>query len=158
MRGSKNMTQVIKETMKYMWRSEKNRLFMVLSTALVLIYTLFIVPNISGEKEIDVKMLEREMIGNVVQFEEALDEGLIIPSVMTGTTAYEESRREYAAQRELLTAMKQGDVKQYIDISYRPTSGTREEANGLEQLTFNIFGYELEQPYQTVKNKVYLDE
>lgn len=152
------MMQVIKETMKYMWRSEKNRLFMVISTALVLIYTIFIVPNISGENEVDVEMLEREMSGNVVQFEEALDDGLIIPSIMTGTTAYEESRREYVAQRELLTALKQGDVKRYIDISYRPMMGTGEEADGLEQLAFSVFGYELEQPYQTAKNKVYLNE
>src|SRR5699024_7683621 len=32
------------------------------------------------------------------------------------------------------------------------------EASGLEQLVFNVFGYELEQPYQTEKNKVYYDE
>src|SRR5699024_8413409 len=99
-----------------------------------------------------------EMSGNVVQFEEALDDGLIIPSIMTGTTAYEESRREYVAQRELLTALKQGDVKRYIDISYRPMMGIGEEADGLEQLAFSVFGYELEQPYQTAKNKVYLNE
>src|SRR5690625_979642 len=152
------MTQVIKETAKYMWRSEKNRLFMVLSTALVLVYALFVVPNISGEEEIDTDMMEREMVGNVVQFENALDEGLIIPSVMTGTTAYNTLRREYVNQRELLTALSQGDVKRYIDISYRPSSGMSQEESGLEQLAFNVFGYELEQPHQQVKNKVYLND
>lgn len=152
------MTQVVKETVKYMWRSEKNRLFMVLSTVLVLLYTLFVVPNISGEDEIDIEMMEREMIGNVVQFEGALDNGLIVPSVMTGTTAYSNWRQEYVAQRELLTALKQGDVKRYIDIPYRPETGTGDEANGLEQLTFSVFGYELEQPYQQAKNQKYLDE
>src|SRR5699024_12400781 len=75
----KNMTQVITETVKYMWRSEKNRLFMTLTTALVLIYSLFIVPKISGDNEVDIEMMEREMTGNVIQFEESLEEGLIVP-------------------------------------------------------------------------------
>jgi len=152
------MTQVITETVKYMWRSEKNRLFMVLTTALVLIYSFFLVPKISGEDEVDIEMLEREMTGNVVQFEEALDEGLIVPNVLTGTTAYDQWRRESVAQRELLTALKQGDVKRYIAIDYRPTTATEQEASGLEQFAFNILGYELEQPYQAVKNKAYHDE
>ena len=82
------MKQVFKETIKYMWRSEKNRLFMVITTALVLLYTLFIVPNLSSENEINIANLERDMTGNVVQFEDALDEGLIVPSALTGTTAY----------------------------------------------------------------------
>lgn len=152
------MTQVIRETVKYMWRSEKNRLFMALTTALVLIYSLFLVPKISGDVEVDIEMMEREMAGNVIQFEEALDEGLIVPNVLTGTTAYDQWRRESVAQRELLTALKQGDAKRYIEIDYRPTTATEREASGLEQLVFNVFGYELEQPYQTVKNKVYQDE
>lgn len=152
------MTQVIRETVKYMWRSEKNRLFMALTTALVLIYSLFLVPKISGDIEVDIEMMEREMAGNVIQFEEALDEGLIVPNVLTGTTAYDQWRRESVAQRELLTALKQGDAKRYIEIDYRPTTATEREASGLEQLVFNVFGYELEQPYQTVKNKVYQDE
>src|SRR5699024_5616255 len=103
-------------------------------------------------------MMEREMTGNVIQFEEALDEGLIVPNVLTGTTAYDQWRRESVAQRELLTALKQGDAKRYIEIDYRPTTATEREVSGLEQLVFNVFGYELEQPYQTVKNKVYQDE
>ena len=152
------MTQVITETVKYMWRSEKNRLFMTLTTALVLIYSLFIVPKISGDNEVDIEMMEREMTGNVIQFEESLEEGLIVPSVLTGTTAYDQWRREAVAQRELLTALKRGDVKRYIEIDYRPSTATEKEASGLEQLVFNVFGYELEQPYQTEKNKVYYDE
>ena len=152
------MTQVITETVKYMWRSEKNRLFMTLTTALVLIYSLFIVPKISGDNEVDIEMMEREMTGNVVQFEDALEKGLIVPNVLTGTTAYDQWRREAVAQRELLTALKRGDVKRYIEIDYRPSTATEKEASGLEQLVFNVFGYELEQPYQTEKNKVYYDE
>ena len=154
----KNMTQVITETVKYMWRSEKNRLFMTLTTALVLIYSLFIVPKISGDNEVDIEMMEREMTGNVVQFEDALEKGLIVPNVLTGTTAYDQWRREAVAQRELLTALKRGDVKRYIEIDYRPSTATEKEVSGLEQLVFNVFGYELEQPYQTEKNKVYYDE
>ena len=154
----KNMTQVITETVKYMWRSEKNRLFMTLTTALVLIYSLFIVPKISGDNEVDIEMMEREMTGNVIQFEESLEEGLIVPNVLTGTTAYDQWRREAVAQRELLTALKRGDVKRYIEIDYRPSTATEKEASGLEQLVFNVFGYELEQPYQTEKNKVYYDK
>ena len=154
----KNMTQVITETVKYMWRSEKNRLFMTLTTALVLIYSLFIVPKISGDNEVDIEMMEREMTGNVIQFEESLEEGLIVPNVLTGTTAYDQWRREAVAQRELLTALKRGDVKRYIEIDYRPSTATEKEVSGLEQLVFNVFGYELEQPYQTEKNKVYYDE
>src|SRR5699024_8613983 len=137
----KNMTQVITETVKYMWRSEKNRLFMVLTTALVLIYSFFLVPKISGEDEVDIEMLEREMTGNVVQFEEALDEGLIVPNVLTGTTAYDQWRRESVAQRELLTALKQGDAKRYIEIDYRPTTATEREARGIEQSMINVFDY-----------------
>ena len=152
------MTQVITETVKYMWRSEKNRLFMTLTTALVLIYSLFIVPKISGDNEVDIEMMEREMTGNVVQFEDALEKGLIVPNVLTGTTAYDQWRREAVAQRELLTALKRGDVKRYIEIDYRPSTATEKEASGLEQLVFNVFEYELEQPYQTEKNKVYYDE
>lgn len=152
------MTQVITETVKYMWRSEKNRLFMTLTTALVLIYSLFIVPKISGDNEVDIEMMEREMTGNVVQFEDALEKGLIVPNVLTGTTAYDQWRREAVAQRELLTALKRGDVKRYIEIDYRPSTATEKEVSGLEQLVFNVFGYELEQPYQTEKNKVYYDE
>ena len=151
------MKQVFKETIKYMWRSEKNRLFMVITTALVLLYTLFIVPNLSSENEINIENLERDMTGNVVQFEGALDEGLIVPSALTGTTAYSSLRQEYVAQREVLTALRQGDVRRYISTSYRP-SGTRDDTEGIEQIASSIFGYELEQPFQSQKNAVYVDE
>src|SRR5699024_11747610 len=102
--------------------------------------------------------MECEKTGNVFQFEDALEKGLIVPNVLTGTTDYDQWRREAVAQRELLTALKQGDVKRYIEIDYRPSTATEKEASGLEQLVFNVFGYELEQPYQTEKNKVYYDE
>ena len=88
------MVGIIKETIQYMWRSEKNRLFMVLTTSLVFIYSLFILPNISGETEIELDAFEREMNGNVVQFEDALDSGLILPNMLTGTSAYSMQRNE----------------------------------------------------------------
>lgn len=151
------MKQVIKETLRYMWRSEKNRLFMIITTALVLLYTLFVIPRLSGENEINLDNLERDMAGNVVQFEQALSDGLIVPNALTGTTAYNNLRREYVAQRELLTALKQGDVRRYISIPYRPAADA-EEGEGIDQLAFNLLGYELEQPFQQQKNEVYLDE
>src|SRR5699024_12249002 len=95
--------------------------------ALVLIYSLFIVPKMSGENEVDIEMMERVMTGNVIQFEESLEEGLIVPNVLTGTTAYDQWRREAVAQRELLTALKRGDVKRYIEIDYRPSTATEKE-------------------------------
>ncbi len=151
------MKQVITETLKYMWRSEKNRLFMFITTAMVLLYSLFVLPNISGENEVDIKMLEREFAGNVVQYEGALDEGMLIPSIMTGTTAYASQRQESVAQRELLSALNQGDVKRYIQIPYRPTSQSSDELSGASQIAFQLFGYELEQPYQSLKNATYLN-
>lgn len=152
------MKQVIKETAKYMWRSEKNRLFMAITTALVVIYSLFVLPNVSGEQEVDVEMLEREMAGNVVQFETSLDEGLIVPSSLTGTTAYFSFRSEAVAQRELLTALKQGDVKRYISIPYRPSCIEETAEAGLDQIVFNLFGYEDEQAFQAQKNQFYTKE
>lgn len=155
--GVNEMKQVVKETTKYMWRSEKNRLFMVITTALVLLYTLFVVPNLSSENEINIDHLERDMTGNVVQFEESLDAGLIVPGALTGTTAYNNLRREYVSQREVLTALQQGDVRRYIATSYRPDADG-EASEGIEQIAGNIFGYALEQPYQQQKNQVYISE
>lgn len=152
------MIGIIEETIQYMWRSEKNRLFMALATGLVFIYSLFILPNISGEAEIELDTFEREMNGNVVQFEDALDAGLILPNMLTGTSAYSVQRREYVTQRELLTALKQGDARRYIEIDYRPQSSQEKEEEGFEQLAYNILGYREEQPYQRQKNQAYLDE
>lgn len=151
------MKQVVLETIRYMWRNEKNRLFMAISTIAVLLYSLFIVPNISGENEINVDNLERDMTGNVVQFEQALEDGLIVPNSLTRTTAYNNLRREYVAQREVLTALKQGDVRRYISTSYRPAANDA-DFTAIEQLAFQLFGYELEQPFQVQKNAFYLDE
>lgn len=151
------MKQVIKETTKYMWRNEKNRLFMVITTALVLLYALFVVPNLSSEDEMNIENLERDLSGNVVQFEGSLNDGLIVPSALTGTTSYSQLRREYVAQREVLTALKQGDVRRYISTSYRPNSeGAGNE--GVEQIASSVFGYELEEPFQQQKNSVYINE
>lgn len=151
------MRQVIKETTKYMWRSEKNRLFMVITTALVLLYTLFVVPGLSSENEMNIQNLERDMNGNVVQFEQSLKDGLIVPNALTGTTAYSQLRHGYVNQREVLTALKHGDVRRYISTPYRPTAEATERA-GVEQLAFNLLGYELEQPFQQQKNTVYLNQ
>lgn len=151
------MLGIVEETVQYMWRSEKNRLFMVLATGLVFIYSLFILPNISGEAEIELDTFEREMNGNVVQFEDALDAGLILPNMLTGTSAYNAQRQEYVAQRELLTALKQGDARRYIEIDYRPQANQEIREQGVEQLAYNIFGYKEEQPYQKQKNQAYLD-
>lgn len=152
------MRVLIKETLSYMWRSEKNRLFMGLATVFVFIYSLFILPNISGENEIELDALEREMNGNVVQFEDALTDGLIVPNMLTGTSSYQVQRKEYVAQRELLTALKQGDARRYIAIEYRPQSAQATAEQGLEQMAYTIFGYKEEQPYQSQKNQAYLNE
>lgn len=152
------MITTIKETVKYMWRSEKNRLFMILTIILVFLYSLVILPNISGDNEIDLDAFEREMNGNIVQFEDALDAGLIIPNMLTGTSSYSEQRKEYVAQRELLTALKQGDARRYIAIDYRPNSSEVSEVKGLEQIAYNVLGYEEEQPYQNQKNQAYLNQ
>lgn len=151
------MRQAVKETTRYMWRNEKNRLFMAITTFLVILYTFLILPNISGENEINIRNLERDMTGNVVQFEQALEDGLIVPNALTGTTAYNNLRREYVAQREVLTALKQGDVRRYISTSYRPNV-EEAEFSLAEQLAFELFGYGLEQPFQRQKNTFYLDE
>lgn len=152
------MTQVIKETILYMWRSEKNRLFMGMATALVLLYSIFVLPRVSGEKEVDLELLELEMTGNVVQFENSLDEGLLIPNVLTQTTAYASLRNQYVNQRELLTALKQGDVQRYISNPYRPEVRESSTENGLQQLVFRVMAYEEEQPYQQAKNRYYASE
>lgn len=141
-----------------MWRSEKNRLFMILTTTLVLIYSLFVLPNISGEQEIELDAFEREMNGNIVQFEDALDAGLIVPNMLTGTSAYSAQRKEYVAQRELLTALKQGDARRYIAIDYRPDSSKTSEEKGIKQMVYSVLGYEAERPYQKAKNQAYLDK
>lgn len=151
------MRQVTLETTRYMWRNEKNRLFMGILTILVFFYTLFVVPNISGENEINISNLERDMQGNVVQFEQALKDGLIVPNALTGTTAYTGMRRSYVAQREVLTALKQGDVRRYISIPYRPNAEIA-ELSGLEQLAYDFLGYEMEQPFQAQKNHYYATE
>lgn len=152
------MLGIIKETIQYMWRSEKNRLFMGLTAGFVVIYSLFILPKVSGEAEIELDMLEREMNGNVVQFEDALNDGLILPNMLTGTSAYTTQRKEAVAQRELLTALRQGDARRYLEVDYRPQTTQEPEVQGVEQLAYNIFGYQEEQPYQYQKNQAYLEE
>lgn len=151
------MKQVIKETTKYMWRSEKNRLFMVITTALVLLYTLFVVPGLSSENEMNIRNLERDLNGNKVQFEQSLKDGWIVPNALTGTTAYNQQRRSYIEQREVLTALKHGDVRRYISTPHLLNAETSERT-GLHQFAFNLLGYELEQPFQQQKNKNYLNQ
>ena len=98
------------------------------------------------------------MNGNVVQFEDALNEGLIVPNMLTATSAYDSQRQEYVLQRQLLTALKQGDAERYLSLTYRPASAQKKEAQGLEQIVFSVMGYEQEQAYQAAKNQAYLDQ
>lgn len=152
------MKQVINETFQYMWRSEKNRLFMFMMTVITLAYSLFVLPNISGENEVDLKDLEREMSGNVVQYEEALEKGLIVPSALTGTTSYFQERTSYVKQRQLLTALEHGDAKRYISINYRPENRTSSQTQSMSQFANRVFAYQEEQPYQQQKYNHYIEE
>lgn len=145
------------ETYKYMWRNKKNRLFMALSFAVVIIYSLFLVPNAQDPTEINVSSLERDMYGSQQQFEDRLDSGQTALSLFTGTSVYYESRNEYAQRRELLTAIKQGDIYRYLENSYRPDQG-EELASG--DFDFEILGRETEfsMPVRQAKTSYYANE
>lgn len=144
-----------------MWRSKKNRLFMILSFGFILIYTLILLPNISGPNEVDVEALERDMYANQQQFEDRLESGMTAPSVMTGTNIYEVAHNEFVAQRDLLTALKQGDIYRYLDISYRPSQEEAQSTvadNTFGEFNFNILGTHLEEPFESLKNQFYRTE
>src|SRR5690625_3917309 len=115
--------QVIKETLTYMWRNKKNRLVILLCFGAVILHSLLILPNTPGVEEVNIEAMERSMEGNRQTFEDNLEDGVTIPTMMTGTSAYEVARNEYVNQRELLTALETGDVRRYLDIPYRYASG-----------------------------------
>ena len=148
--------QVVRETLAYMWRNKKNRLVIVLCFGALLVHSLLILPNTRFHDEVDVVALERGMDSNRQTFEDRLEEGLTVPTFMTGTSAYEIARNEYVNQRELLTALKMGDVRRYLGISYRPTSEEREFVP--EEKPFTLLGYAKEEAFQSFKNNYYMDE
>lgn len=149
--------QIIKETLKYMWRNKKNRLVMVLSLGVVLVHSLFILPNLTEDFDVDVAQLERSIVSNQQTFEDRLETGQTLPSFFTGTSAYQQARNEYVNQRELLTAIRTGDARRYLTINYRPQE---DPGNVMEDEGFNIpiLGYAQERGFQAMKNQVYVNE
>jgi len=150
------------ETFTYMWRNKKNRLVMILCLGAVLLHSLFVLPNTPGPDEVDIVQLERQLEGNRQTFEDQLDKGLTVPSVMTRTSAYEQARNEYAKQRELLTALNNGDVRRYLEIPYRPSSNSSNEDQGSvfapASAVNQIFGYGKESFSRANKLDYYLNE
>lgn len=149
--------QVIKETLTYMWRNKKNRLVIVLCFGAIILHSLLILPNTPGVEEVNIEAMERSMEGNRQTFEDNLEDGVTIPTMMTGTSAYEVARNEYVNQRELLTALETGDVRRYLDIPYRDASGGggTEDDEGLS--FFSILGTPKEMDYQHMKESAYVD-
>ncbi|SFC61250.1 hypothetical protein SAMN04488102_11329 [Alkalibacterium subtropicum] len=151
--------QVMSETVTYMWRNKKNRLVMILCLGAVLLHSLLVLPNTPGQNEVDITELERQMEGNRQTFEDQLEKGLTVPSVMTGTSAYEIARNEYVAQRELLTALNNGDVRRYLEIPYRPIpQGATIEADRSFNVPFQIIGDDKEKFFTKQKTDYYLNE
>lgn len=149
--------QVIRETFTYMWRNKKNRLVILLCFGAVLIHSLFILPNTPGIDEVNIESMQRSMEGNRQTFEDNLEDGMTIPTVMTGTSAYEVARNEYVNQRELLTALETGDVRRYLDIPYRPTPDTMGSDDNEGMSLFSVLGTDKERDYQNMKENAYVD-
>lgn len=149
--------QVMSETFTYMWRNKKNRLVMILCLGAVLLHSLVILPNTPGNDEVDVTRLERLMEGNRQTFEDQLEKGLTVPTFFTGTSAYEVARNEYVNQRELLTALNNGDVVRYLEIPYRPEPGAG-EADQNAVSGFPILGNAKESYFLNIKKHAYLNE
>lgn len=149
--------QIIKETLKYMWRNKKNRLVMVLSLGVVLAHSLLILPNLTEDFDVDVAQLERSIVSNQQTFEDRLETGQTLTSFFTGTSAYQQARNEYVNQRELLTAIRTGDTRRYLTINYRPQE---DPGSVMEDEGFNlpILGYAQERGFQAMKNQVYVNE
>ena len=81
--------QIIKETLKYMWRNKKNRLVMVLSLGVVLVHSLLILPNLTEDFDVDVAQLERSIVSNQQTFEDRLETGPVSYTHLTlPTTPY----------------------------------------------------------------------
>lgn len=147
--------QLITETFTYMWRNKKNRLVMLLCLGAILIHSLILSPNTPGHDEVDLVQLERQMESNRQTFEDQLGKGLTVPTFFTGTSAYEVARNEYVNQRELLTALNNGDVRRYLEIPYRPAAEESFEENAG---SFSLMGYEKESFFSSLKKGTYLNE
>lgn len=137
------VNQTIEETVKYMWRNEKNRLFMGLMLILMLVYVLLFAPDFNRHQDLDVEDLEYEMVGNAVQAQSAKEKGFIVPSIMTGTTAYIEQKHEAGNQRLLYTTIKQGDIYRYLETkAMMPPEDDEDEVieTSVASLFYNLFG------------------
>lgn len=145
----------MRETFTYMWRNKKNRLVMLLCLGAVMIHSLVILPNRPGHDEVDMDRLEQQMHSNRQTFEDQLDKGLTVPTFFTGTSAYEVARNEYVNQRELLTALNNGDVRRYLEIPYRPMV---EQSFGEQEGSFSVMGYGKESSFSFAKKDIYLND
>ncbi|GAB2482029.1 hypothetical protein GCM10008929_04190 [Alkalibacterium psychrotolerans] len=148
--------QVMSETVRYMWRNKKNRLIMLIAFGGMLLYSLLILPNVQGIDEVDVQQLERELASNQQTFEDRLETGQTVSSLFTGTSAYEVARNEFVSQRDLLSAIRTGDARRYLEIPYRPASENNPGEEDEESVLF--LGRQRENDYQQHKNAVYINE
>jgi len=146
--------QTIEETVKYMWRSQKNRLFMAISIGAMLVYVLLFAPNFNSYQDINLDDLESDMAGNIVQTEYSKREGYIVPSSYTGTTAYIEQQNELGNQREIYTILKHGDAQRYLEEPSMITVDNNDEPTEFASLFYDIFGQE---PF-FLKGDRYLEE
>lgn len=131
--------QTVVETVKYMWRNKKNRLFMGIMIGVMLIYVLLFAPNFNSFQDVDLDTLESEIVGNKVQTEYAKEEGYIVPNAYTGTTAYVEQKNDLGNQRELYTILKQGDANRYLSEPSMINAET-DEPTDIASLFYDIFG------------------
>lgn len=133
--------QTIEETVKYMWRNQKNRLFMSIMLMLMVVYVIIFAPHFHSEYDMDMAQLETEMIGNGVQADNAKKNGLIVPSIMTQTTAYINQEYEFGTQRELLTTLRHGDIYRYLDLQMMEEP--KEAETDISTMFYNLFGDDL---------------
>jgi len=133
------MRQTSLETIKYMWRNAKNRLFMVILTLLMLIYVFLFAPDFNQQFDVDMNSLENELVGNITQAQHAKEEGWLEPSIMTSTTTYHEQTQAYGRQRALYTTLKQGDIYRYLDNHFAGGEPQDEEI-GVKSLFYSLFG------------------
>lgn len=132
--------QTVEETVKYMWRNKKNRLFMGIMTALMLIYVILFAPDFNSHHDMDMEDLQYEMTGNAVQAQSAKEKGYIVPSIMTGTTAYIEQQHEFGQQRELFTTLRQGDIYRYLETVSSMDTEVQETDTTIASLFYDLFG------------------
>jgi hypothetical protein len=95
-------------------------------------------PDFNRHHDLDVNGLEDDFIGNTVQAQGAKENGFIVPSLMTGTTAYIEQTHEAGYQRELLTTLRQGDIYRYLESSHMHS--IEEPETSLATLFYDLFG------------------